>query len=208
VFDDSDQIDRSNTDFEPERVKQLFQPLRDAFEALWPLGASDGQDVMTLDVGRRRATCRLAITAIGYWEAIALSAGIDLSQPGPGRSDDSERRQHHGVSLYSDGMFTYHLLDSITAWNGLEHSTSDRPDDLDVELARALIRFLDLAGGVDWYTDVRKRSEEAVGNTLVAMPQLLNEMLLESDHRAFFDELESSIRGMAARADSIRDGDS
>ena len=172
--------------------KELFSPFRHVLRML--VGSGQDSDLEEVDAAHRVQISRLAMTVFGMWDVIVVAEGYDLSRRAP--SEPS-------VSLYADGMLSYELTNTIWRWNRLEERRNGNHDDLDVEIARSLVRFLDLAIGIDYYSDARKRSEEAIGNLLVVFPDLYDVMCDEASRRAFAGGLIESLEDMRSRSNSV-----
>ena len=113
----------------PQR-QELFAPFGRVLRTLAGTGADSVR--YEVDSARRVQISRLAMTVFGMWDVIVGAEGYDLSRSAP--SEPS-------VSLYDDGMLSYQLTNTIWSWNRLEQRRHHDHDDLDVEIARSLVRF-------------------------------------------------------------------
>ena len=172
--------------------QELFAPFGQVLRTLTDNGADSVR--YEVDAARRVQISRLAMTVFGMWDVFVVAEGYDLSRRAP--SEPS-------VSLYGDGMLSYELTNTIWSWNRLEQRRHHDSDDLDVEIARSLVRFLDLAIGIEYYSDARKRCEEAIANLLVVFPDLYDVMCDEAAGRAFGDGLVGSLEEMRRWSDDV-----
>ncbi|MBK8334527.1 MAG: hypothetical protein KAY11_03235 [Ilumatobacteraceae bacterium] len=175
----------------PQR-QELFAPFGQVLRTLAGTGADSVR--YEVDSARRVQISRLAMTVFGMWDVIVGAEGYDLSRSAP--SEPS-------VSLYDDGMLSYQLTNTIWSWNRLEQRRHHDHDDLDVEIARSLVRFLDVAIGIKYYSDARKRCEEAIANLLAVFPDLYDVMCDEASGRAFGDGLIGSLEETRRWSDGV-----
>ncbi len=120
------------------------------------------------------------------------NAAIDLAQ-----TLESANGQDLGFDGYSNDMLTYGLCDSRGVWNQLE---VPRPaDDLDREIARALVCIADVMSAVEMGADIYKRCSEVLANQLFGRPATVDAIVEEAARRRLSPELASEIEYARAR---------
>jgi hypothetical protein len=132
---------------------------------------------------QRRRLAQTLVTAVGLWYCLLEMSGLNLRA----RVD----RSSLDCSLYADHMVMYHLCDSIRMWNRLDGHRLH--DEYDIDVARALVRFLDLAIAMEYGADIFKRSLEAAANLLETFPMLWETMIDEAGHCACSDGLIATL---------------
>jgi hypothetical protein len=176
-------------------VQTAFLPIS---ESLWNVLKDDGDsDHQYVHPWQRRRLAQMLVTSVGLWYCLLELGGLNLRA----RID----RSSHFCSLYADHMVMYHLCDSIWTWNRLEESRLH--DEYDIDIARALVRFLDLAIALEYGADIFKRAREATGNILASFPELWETMIDEAGYCACSDGLMDTLQGARSDADRyLREG--
>ncbi len=149
---------------------------------------------------RRRTTAQVLSAASAIWDALLAGAGFDLQKPL--HIDEVARSRDPGMAGYADGMLTYRICEGIWTWNELEEQRST--DDLDREIARALVRIHDVMTAIAPRNDISKRSGEAIGDLLLARPATIDAMREEARHRRLSTILAEQIEDLRAHAESYR----
>ena len=191
--------------FDTSPIEQAFRPLLLLYRAAGPTGGGEASetdsDPAASDL-RRRRTAHLLVAVSVMWDAVLVGAGVDLSSNVERAQFDDEAKFF--FSGYADEMMTYQLCASIEKWNQLGQ---ERPtDDLDREIARALVRIRDVMSAMERGMDIHKRVDEAMIALIISRPASVESMLEEASHRRLAPDIVEQVEDDRDFAEGYRIG--